>query len=379
MSDPMITTQSPAEREATLRNLFKDNPEQAAAWNAALSDPAALRDAKVAKAALGSGTRSADTMGSSTQQAQTRDASTDTKPVTSPPQQNTVPPTLNGKADANYTTASDNATLVGGKTVGQLRATYEQATDEDKEYLKKEYGAQKADNGQFVVLTSKLNPTNSTSSTGSATTDGATSGVRSATSSSSTSSSSFTGTLASALTGGGGNILALGAASTAASAAGLSGLGFALRKAVRSASSTASDTAFISALNSNMSIESLLYYWMAYASDKYDKKLREKMEEWTLQQQLEDEQETTRSVANAIGGIVGLVTGTGSVATSIATGLANTINAYSSATSGTGKSSTVLAQEVQILVQQWKTISDLTSNLSKDLHEMAMTAVRNLR
>ena len=36
-------------------------------------------------------------------------------------------------------------------------------------------------------------------------------------------------------------------------------------------------------------------------------------------------------------------------------------------------------QEVQILVQNWKMITDMTSNLSKSLHEMAMTAVHNIR
>jgi len=38
-----------------------------------------------------------------------------------------------------------------------------------------------------------------------------------------------------------------------------------------------------------------------------------------------------------------------------------------------------LLQEVQILMQNWKMITDMSSNLSKTLHEMAMTAVRNIR
>jgi hypothetical protein len=36
-------------------------------------------------------------------------------------------------------------------------------------------------------------------------------------------------------------------------------------------------------------------------------------------------------------------------------------------------------QEVQLLIKQWKTITDMTSNLSKYINDMAMTAVRNLR
>ena len=39
---------------------------------------------------------------------------------------------------------------------------------------------------------------------------------------------------------------------------------------------------------------------------------------------------------------------------------------------------TILA-EVQVLIQNWKMTMDMTSNVSKTLHEMAMTAVRNIR
>ncbi|APG09934.1 hypothetical protein BKD09_16540 [Bradyrhizobium japonicum] len=38
-----------------------------------------------------------------------------------------------------------------------------------------------------------------------------------------------------------------------------------------------------------------------------------------------------------------------------------------------------LAPEVQLLIQNWSTITGMTSNLSKTIHEMAMTAPRNLR
>ncbi len=32
-----------------------------------------------------------------------------------------------------------------------------------------------------------------------------------------------------------------------------------------------------------------------------------------------------------------------------------------------------------MLVRQWKTISDMTADLSKDINDMAMASVRNLR
>lgn len=35
--------------------------------------------------------------------------------------------------------------------------------------------------------------------------------------------------------------------------------------------------------------------------------------------------------------------------------------------------------EVQAHIQNWKVTMDMTSNVSKTLHEMAMTAVRNIR
>jgi hypothetical protein len=38
-----------------------------------------------------------------------------------------------------------------------------------------------------------------------------------------------------------------------------------------------------------------------------------------------------------------------------------------------------LSEETETLIAQWKTITDMTSNLSKDINDMAMTPVRNLR
>jgi hypothetical protein len=36
-------------------------------------------------------------------------------------------------------------------------------------------------------------------------------------------------------------------------------------------------------------------------------------------------------------------------------------------------------EEVKVLVESWKMTTDMTSNLSRTLHEMANTAVRNIR
>jgi hypothetical protein len=43
------------------------------------------------------------------------------------------------------------------------------------------------------------------------------------------------------------------------------------------------------------------------------------------------------------------------------------------------KSPAQLAQEVQQLIQQWRAITDMTSGLSKDINDLAMMPVRNLR
>jgi hypothetical protein len=38
-----------------------------------------------------------------------------------------------------------------------------------------------------------------------------------------------------------------------------------------------------------------------------------------------------------------------------------------------------LHEEVKVLVENWKMITDMTSNVSRTLHEMGNTAVRNIR
>ena len=46
---------------------------------------------------------------------------------------------------------------------------------------------------------------------------------------------------------------------------------------------------------------------------------------------------------------------------------------------GNMKSSTVLMQEVQMLMHKWKQLNEMLSNLMKSLHDMAMTPIRNMR
>jgi hypothetical protein len=171
----------------------------------------------------------------------------------------------------------------------------------------------------------------------------------------------------------------LGAVGAGANMFGMRGMAFQMNKVVRSVAQSYSDAQFIGMLHSGMNIESLLYYFMAYASDKYDKKLREKMEEWTMAEMQNEAMERNRTMANTLSGILSLAGPAGVAAGYVVQGIADTTNRVSSALNGNMKSSTVLMQEVQILIQQWKVVTDLTSNLSKDLHDMAMTAVRNLR
>jgi hypothetical protein len=86
------------------------------------------------------------------------------------------------------------------------------------------------------------------------------------------------------------------------------------------------------------SIEEQLREWMEHASSTYEAKLNQKMKEWGAQPK------------NDLG-----------------------------VDSESPRSKVQLDQEVQTLIAQWKTITDMTSDLSKDINDMAMTPVRNLR
>jgi hypothetical protein len=49
------------------------------------------------------------------------------------------------------------------------------------------------------------------------------------------------------------------------------------------------------------------------------------------------------------------------------------------ALNGNTKSSTILMQEVQMLMHKWKQMNEMLSNLMKAMHDMAMTPIRNMR
>ncbi len=179
--------------------------------------------------------------------------------------------------------------------------------------------------------------------------------------------------------GGGLGLLSMGSAMLGAT----DGIQFQLRKQMRSVASNFGDYSMISLINSpGISIESLIYYFMAYMSDKYEDKLREKMEEIVIQEQRERRMQQRRDAAEMIGGILsigGVFNPVGTAAGMVVKQGAEMINSVEGALAGGSKSTTVLMQEVQILIQNWKMIMDMHSNVSKTLHEMAMTAVRNIR
>ncbi|MEZ0310397.1 MAG: hypothetical protein ACAI38_01400 [Myxococcota bacterium] len=179
--------------------------------------------------------------------------------------------------------------------------------------------------------------------------------------------------------GGGLGLLSMGSAMLGAT----DGIQFQLRKQMRSVASNFGDYNMLSLINSpGISIESLIYYFMAYMSDKYEDKLREKMEEVVIQEQRERRMQQRRDAAEMVGGILsigGIFNPVGMAAGMAVKQFGEMVNGVEGALSGGSKSTTVLMQEVQILIQNWKMIMDMTSNVSKTLHEMAMTAVRNIR
>jgi hypothetical protein len=114
--------------------------------------------------------------------------------------------------------------------------------------------------------------------------------------------------------------------------------------------------------NPGMSIEDKIFMFMLTMSDDYEKKLRDKMDETAKQEQTEAEREAAEAASDS--------------ASSSSPG---TVVTDSAGTATDGKSSTVMMQEVQILMQKWKQVTEMTSNLMKTLHDMAMTPIRNLR
>lgn len=172
----------------------------------------------------------------------------------------------------------------------------------------------------------------------------------------------------------------LGAAAGVAQMAGLDGMAFQLRKVMRSVAEDYKDNALIGMINNpGIPIEQLIMIFMIHMADKYEVKLREKMEEAAMAEKRERKREMRTQMAGALGGIASLFGPVGMFAnTAINAGMAKW-NEMEAGLNGQSKSQTMLMQEVQILVNNWKMLQELVSNLSKSLHDMAMTPVRNLR
>ena len=113
--------------------------------------------------------------------------------------------------------------------------------------------------------------------------------------------------------------------------------------------------------------------------DKYDKKLREKMEETAIAEKRERERQREMDKARMLGGIASIVPGVGPIIGSGIEMVAQEKIRIKDALNGGTRSSTILMQEVQMLMQKWQRINEMVSNLLKSLHDMAMTSIRNLR
>ncbi|MEO1173327.1 MAG: hypothetical protein AAFX94_14940, partial [Myxococcota bacterium] len=125
---------------------------------------------------------------------------------------------------------------------------------------------------------------------------------------------------------------------------------------------------FIDQINSaSIPIEQLLMMVMIHVAESSDVELRNKMEEVMLAEQ-EEAQRAAREGMVEIGSAI------------VNTDIPTTIFDEADQDLATGtKSSAVLMQELQHLTHQWQQTNELISNLSKSLHDMAMTPIRNLR
>jgi len=173
------------------------------------------------------------------------------------------------------------------------------------------------------------------------------------------------------------------------------GLEFKMRAQMKAIAADQGDNQMLSMLdNKNMPIEDLIFYFLAYVCEKFDDKLRSKMEEQLMQEKVDrrieankQEGANIKSQGKVLGGLVSLIPGVGTIAgAAISQGVDMAIdkgvaakNEVDSALNGTGKSSTMLANEVQVLTNKWKQMTEMLSNIIKTLHEMAMTPIRNIR
>lgn len=161
-----------------------------------------------------------------------------------------------------------------------------------------------------------------------------------------------------------------------------------LRAIMQSRAREFKDDAMISMIdNAGIPIEDLIFMFMAHMADNYEEKLREKMREAMIAEKLEERRsrrersaDMQAGMAQGIGGFFGpLGSMVGGV---IGQGLkmkAMKENEIESALNGNLKSSTTLANEVQMLMHKWKQLNEMMSSLIKALHDMAMTPIRNIR
>ncbi len=173
------------------------------------------------------------------------------------------------------------------------------------------------------------------------------------------------------------------------------GLEFKMRDRMKSLAADQKDNQLISMINNpGIPIEDLIFLFLANVCEKYEDKLRSKMEEAAIQEKIERRQERRRADGEAakaaggmLGGLVSLIPGGGTVAGAMIKQGAdvvidkgvNAANDMDAAVNGSGKSATLLNNEIQVLMNKWKQMSEMLSNLIKSLHDMAMTPIRNLR
>jgi hypothetical protein len=216
--------------------------------------------------------------------------------------------------------------------------------------------------------------------------------------------------------GGGGGIGGYGTAALAGMAGGggiqtafaaVEGTAYYAKKQMRAYAEVMQDSQLIALINNpGIPIEDLIFMFMAHMSDKYERKLRDKMEEAARAEQRqtmnERERDETRrraamvqataaaagAGAGLLGGVANMLTGGAISQTAMAVGQmqASQIQAQGEANimmrnalQGHTKSSTILMNEVQVLMQKWQRLNELMSNLLKSLHDMAMTPIRNLK
>lgn len=153
---------------------------------------------------------------------------------------------------------------------------------------------------------------------------------------------------------------------------GAPGMAFRMRHIRETALQIQKDEFMISQVrNSGLPIEYLLMVVMGHVYESSDKRMRLKMEELLVAQQLERRQELRDSLLDVVENIpvVGSWAGLAKAGVDKLEGVMN----------GDIKSSTVLMQELQHLFQMLKVFMELISNMSKNIHDMAMTPIRNLR